>query len=89
MGAQPGAWYKWWQETALGFLPDLTNWTPGKGVREQLQLPEKTTDITKGNSLGELNFKTELGSIVCFDFHDRKGIDIKGCEKDLKNPRVA
>ena len=42
MGALPGAWDKWWQETALGFLPDLTNWTPGKGVREQLQLPKKT-----------------------------------------------
>ena len=33
MGAPPGAWDKWWQETALGFLPDLTNWTPGKGVK--------------------------------------------------------
>ena len=41
LGAPPGAWDKWWQETALGFLPDLTNWTPGKGVREQLILPEK------------------------------------------------
>ena len=29
------------------------------------------------------------GAIVCFDFHHRKGIDIKGCEKDLRNPRVA
>ena len=41
LGALPGAWDKWWQETALGFLPDLTNWTPGKGVREQLHLTEK------------------------------------------------
>ena len=43
LGAPPGAWDKWWQETALGFLPDLTNWTPGKGVREQLQ--RTTIDI--------------------------------------------
>ena len=89
MGAQPGAWYKWWQETALGFLPDLTNWTPGKGVREQLQLPEKTIVDTKEDCFKGLNIKTELGAIVCFDFHDKKGIDIKGCEKDLRNPRVA
>ena len=90
LGAQPGARDKWWQETALGFLPDLTNWTPGKGVREQLQLAEKTIVDTK-ILLRDwiLKQRRGQGAIVCLDFHDRKGIDIKGCEKDLRNPRVA
>ena len=33
LGVLPGAEDKWWQKTAPGSPLDLTNWTPGKGVK--------------------------------------------------------
>ena len=81
LGAWPGALDKWWQETALGSLPDLTNWTPGKGVREQLQPPPPENycwhkfckNIHCKNILIKDWILKQRRAIVWFELHDTKG----------------
>ena len=103
LGAWPGASDKWWQETALGSLPDLTNWTPGKGVREQLQPSKKTVVDTNFVRIFFVRKFFERIFLLGIEYWNRggplfglnymiqraMGINIKGCEKDLRNPRVA